>query len=62
MERVLLDHDLSPTDRSTSLAQIEAEGNGRHTPQYDDGAWAKSIFPSAENSTPTYEDPGAAEK
>ncbi len=60
-ERVSLDHDLSLADRSTSLAQIEAEGNGRHTSQYDDASWTTKILPAVENTMPPYEDPGGAE-
>jgi len=60
-ERVSLDHDLSLTSRSTALAQIEVEANGRHTVQYDDSGWDTKTLPAVENTMPPYEDPGGAE-
>jgi len=60
-ERVALDHDLSLTDRSTALALIEGEGQGRHLSSYDDASWETKTLPAVENIMPSAESSQGAE-
>jgi beta-glucuronidase len=60
-QRVALDHDLSLTDRSTALALIEGEGQGRHLSSYDDSSWETKTLPAVENIMPSTESAQGAE-
>ncbi|NLH47569.1 MAG: glycoside hydrolase family 2 [Myxococcales bacterium] len=52
-ERLTLNHDLSFAARNgETLQAIEAEGDGRHLPGYDDSAWLGKKLPMVESYMP----------
>ncbi len=59
MSRRPLDTDLSLTDRSSSLAAIEAEAGGRQLPGYDDSHWPAVTIPGVLNPPPDAADSSA---
>jgi beta-galactosidase len=59
VERMNLDVDLTMTDRTASLAAIEAEGAGRHLPDHDDAGWGSASVPGTVNPPPDGTEGGA---
>lgn len=58
VEKAAMDSDLSLTDRSVALEQIEAAGGGRHAPDYDDSGWGTKAVPGTLNPPPVREEIG----
>jgi beta-glucuronidase len=61
-ERASFDHDLSLADRATALAQIEADGAGRHLADFDDSTWATITLPRPENAITPDASPTSVER
>ena len=57
-EAATLDADLTMTDRSASLDDIEAEADGRQLPDYDDASWSTTPVPGTSNPPPDGEEGG----
>ncbi len=52
VERTVFDSDLTLTDRSQSLARIEADAGGRQVAAYDDSWWPEVAVPGSTNLPP----------
>jgi Glycosyl hydrolases family 2, TIM barrel domain/Glycosyl hydrolases family 2, sugar binding domain len=58
VERRVLDHGLSLTERASAMPALLAEAAGREQPDYDDAAWDEVVVPGTLNPPPVRETGG----
>ena len=58
VERRVIDHDLSLTDRASAMPALLAEAAGRQLPDYDDAQWDEIAVPGTLNPPPVRETGG----